>query len=204
MAKTIVPSGYYYPNRIARIFVQSIAESVGEDQFGKRLNEAGLPQYMQNPPPDNMKREFDFADFTAIHALLDVSEAANTGRNSYWKGLKLFSGMAGFGAMSIGFQALPYRLKIKTGLTAMATIFSTLSDQLTEIVDHGEHLDYVIHRCPVCWMRHDDRPICGLVAAMLDEGLFWLTEEHFKIVETSCHATGGSTCTFEITLPPQS
>jgi hypothetical protein len=53
---------YFYPNRWPRIILMSTEEIVGEKGVAALLNLAGLPEYIQNYPDDNMKKEFPFED----------------------------------------------------------------------------------------------------------------------------------------------
>ena len=56
-------SGYYYPNKMARIYLTSIEEMIGPEAMRAVLSLAQMPALVGNYPPDNMSREFDFADF---------------------------------------------------------------------------------------------------------------------------------------------
>lgn len=110
--------------------------------------------------------------------------------------------LSGFGAVALGFQALPLNAKVKMGLLAMVTIFSTLSDQLTDLEEHDDHYAYIVRRCPVCMGRHSDAPLCEMAGAMLDEGLRWLTQMRYSVIETRCHAAGDDECRFVIAKTP--
>ena len=55
-------SGYYYPNKFARITLDAMQEVMGENGLKAILNLAGLPNLIGNFPPDNLEKEFDFAD----------------------------------------------------------------------------------------------------------------------------------------------
>ena len=96
---------------------------------------------------------------------------------------------------------MPLNVKMKVGLLSMATIFTTLSDQHSDVEEHEDHFAYVIHRCPICWGRHSAAPLCEMAGALLEEGLYWSTHLHFDVVETRCCAAGDPTCTFEIQKP---
>ena len=63
--RNLVPkSGYYYPNKIGRIYLQAMEEVMGRNGLNALLNLTGLRQYIQDFPPDNLEREFDFTTFT--------------------------------------------------------------------------------------------------------------------------------------------
>ena len=57
----IEPSGYYYPNMIARIYISAMEEIMGKNGLNAILNLAGLSHLIDNYPPTNLKKEFDFA-----------------------------------------------------------------------------------------------------------------------------------------------
>ena len=64
---TIPPSGYYYPNKIARIFLQAMEEIMGKNGLNAVLNMAKQPHLIDNYPIDNLEKEFDFAQFSALN-----------------------------------------------------------------------------------------------------------------------------------------
>jgi hypothetical protein len=67
----IPKSGLYYPNKIARIAILALEDVMGKNGLNAILNLANLPQLMDNYPPDNLERGFDFADFSSINAALE-------------------------------------------------------------------------------------------------------------------------------------
>lgn len=211
MSLPIPASGLYYPSKIGHIYLEAIDKLIGVSATHDLLRSIGLRQYIGAYPADNFDRAFDFADFSSITAGLEQVQAqrncqpaltAEAGRLCFDGGMKAFGGLASFGRVSLGFQSLPQALKIKTGLLAMSTVFTTLSDQHTEVKEHADHYDYILHKCPMCWGRHADKPICDGAGAMLVEGLYWVTERRFSVIETSCCAMGDAACTFAIRKMP--
>src|SRR5258706_12400877 len=105
-----------------------------EDVMGKNglnaiLNLAGLQNYIDNYPPDNLERQFDFADFTALNAALEDMYgprggrglALRAGRACFSQGLKNFGPLAGVGALA--FKGLPLGARPKMALPPMAPTF---------------------------------------------------------------------------------
>jgi predicted hydrocarbon binding protein len=85
----------------------------------------------------------------------------------------------------------------------MATAFSTTSDQICYVNEEEDHFVYVIERCPVCWGRHSDSPICHAALGIIQEGLHWGTGgKQFRISEVSCIARGDPSCDFVIPKQP--
>jgi predicted hydrocarbon binding protein len=203
MVAQVPPSGYYYPNKIGRIYIDTLEQILGAQAMPDFLRDCGLERYHDARPPENLNRNFDFADFSMLAAGLEQAQAegrvkagttTQAGRLCYAQGLKAF-GSVTFNHFIVGFQMLPLKLKVKLGLLAMTTIFTTLSDQRTEVVEHEDHYDYIIHTCPMCWGRHADKPICDGAVGLLEEGLYRVTELRFTVTETQCHARGDETCT---------
>ncbi len=205
----IEPSGYYYPNMIARIYLEAMEEIMGKNGLNAILNLAGLSHLIDNYPPANVKKEFDFADFSALMGALEEMYGPRGGR-----GLQLRAGRVGFarggrkmGAMvgvgDLAFKVLPLGAKLKAGLPAMAMVFTQFSDQKSTVEDRGDHYIYIIHRCPVCWGRTADRPICFAAKGLIEEGLHWVSGgKKFRVEEIECIAMGGETCTFAIYKEP--
>ena len=60
----------------------------------------------------------------------------------------------------------------------MATIFTNFSDQVSEVSEHDDHYTYTIKKCPVCFGRKADKPICHAAVGLLQEGLRWVSGGH--------------------------
>lgn len=205
----IEKSGLYYPNRIARIYLEAMEEVMGRNGLVAALRVAGLEEFIDNYPPANLDREFDFADYSALNGALDDiygprggrGLALRAGRASFARGLRDFGALAGVG--SAAFRVLPMAAKLKIGIPAMAKIFSQFSDQYSTVEDAGEEFIYTIHKCPVCWGRSADRTICFAAIGLLQEGLKWVSGGgEFRVEETVCVAAGGERCTFRIEKTP--
>lgn len=88
---SIPKSGLYYPNKIARIYLLAMEEVMGKNGLNAILNMASLQNLIDNPPPDNLEREFDFADYSALNGALEEMYGPRGGR-----GLALRAGRASF------------------------------------------------------------------------------------------------------------
>ncbi|RPJ51514.1 MAG: 4-vinyl reductase [Chloroflexi bacterium] len=205
----IPKSGLYYPNKISRIALKAIEDVMGKNGLNAILNLAGLSHLIDNYPPDNLERQFDFADFSGINGALEEMYgprggrglALRAGRATFAEGLRNFGALAGAG--DLAFKVLPLSAKLHIGVPAMAKIFSTTSDQLSTVVDKGDHFVYTIHKCPVCWGRAVDKPACFMATGLLQEGLKWLSGgREFKVVQFTCHAAGDEVCDFQILKEP--
>src|SRR5258708_17073652 len=123
---------------------------MGKNGFISILNSAGLSNSLDIYPPDNLERQFDFADVTSLNAALEDMYgprggrglALRAGRACFSQGLKNFGALAGVG--DLAFKVLPLGAKLKMGLPAMATIFTNFSDQVSEVQEHDDHYTYTI------------------------------------------------------------
>lgn len=203
-------SGLFYPNKIARIYIEAMEDVMGANGLNAVLNLAGLGKYIGNYPPDNLNKEFDFAEFTALNAGLEEMYgprggrglALRAGRACFSQGLKNFGALAGVGDMA--FKVLPLQAKLKMGIPAMAAIFTQFSDQKSDVEEFDDHYKYYIRdKCPVCFNRTVDKPICHAAVGLLQEGLRWVSGGHeFRVFETDCIAKGDPHCVFVIYKEP--
>jgi predicted hydrocarbon binding protein len=208
----IPKSGYYYANKFALITLKALEDVMGKNGMNAILNLAHLPHLIEKPIPDNLAREFDFADFTAINMALEElygprggrGLALRAGRATFADALKNFGALAGAG--DLAFKVLPLQAKIRIGAMAMAKIFSTVSDQYSTVHERETDFVYTIHRCPQCWSRSGlEKPVCFIGAGLLHEGLKWVSGgSEFRVNESKCMAMGDKVCEYIIQKAPLS
>ena len=205
----IPKSGLYYPNKIARIALLALEEVMGKNGVNAIFNLAGLPNLIDNLPPNNLDREFDFADFSAVQGALEEMYgprggrglALRAGRATFDDALKNFGALAGVGDMA--FKVLPLQAKMRIGLPAMAKIFTQTSDQLSTVEEKDDHFIYTIHRCPVCWGRNTDKPSCFVAVGLIQASLKWVSGgNEFRVNESRCIAVGDPVCEFIVYKEP--
>jgi len=202
-------SGLYYPNKIANIALKALEDVMGKNGVNAILNLANLQFLIDHYPPPNLNREYDFAYFSAIWGALEEMYgprggrglALRAGRATFAEGLRNFGALAGAG--DLAFKVLPLHTKIKIGLPAMARIFTQTSDQHSTVEEKEDHFIYSIHKCPVCYGRHIEKPGCHVATGLLQEGLKWVSGGYeFRVVETKCIAAGNEVCEFVIMKEP--
>jgi predicted hydrocarbon binding protein len=191
-------SGYYYPNKFARLAIEAMEEIMGKNGLNAILNLAEMRQYIDNYPPDNLEKAFDFTDFTALNMALEEMYgprggrglALRAGRAIFAGGLRSFGALAGVG--DLAFKVLPLNAKLKVGVPAMANIFSQFSDQISNVYDEGsDRIIYTMERCALCWGRKTDKPVCYMAQGLLQEGLRWVSGgREFKVDMPTCIAKG--------------
>jgi predicted hydrocarbon binding protein len=201
-------SGFYYPNKMARIYVMSIEASIGPEAMQTVYDLAQVPRE-HYPPPNNFAKAFDFAYYGAIGAALEKMVglrgerglALHAGRASFAGGLAEFGSVIGVSELTL--KAIPVKTKLKIGLTALAETFGKFSDVIAEVSESSDYFIYTIRRCPGCWGRRSDRPICFNAVGVIEEGLRWLSNgKTFRVEEVKCHAAGDEACVFHIQKDP--
>ncbi len=203
-------SGLYYPNKFGLITLKSLEEVMGKNGLNAILNLAGLNNYIDSYPPDNLEKGFDFAELSAIGTGLEEMYgprggrglALRAGRATFSDALKNFGALAG--VADLAFVVLPLHAKLRIGVPAMAKIFSQLSDQLSTVEEKDNEYIYTIHKCPCCWGRHNaDKPVCFIATGLLQEGLKWVSGgNEFRVNEFKCVALGDDVCEFVIQKEP--
>ena len=203
-------SGLYYPNKFGLIIIKSLEEVMGKNGLNAILNLAGLNQYIDSNPPDNLEKGFDFSDLSAIGIALEEMYgprggrglALRAGRATFSDALKNFGALAG--VADLAFVVLPLHAKLRIGVPAVAKIFSQLSDQLSTVEEKDNEFIYTIHKCPVCWGRHGaDKPVCYIATGLLQEALKWVSGgNEFRVNESKCVAVGDDVCEFVIQKEP--
>ena len=210
MANTPEPSGYLYPNRFGLILFDALEEIMGRNGLNAILNMAGLSQFIDNPPPDEMDKGFDFAYISALNKALEEMYGPRGGRGLQLRlGRVLFAqGLSNFGALvgasDLAFKVLPLQAKLKAGLPAVAKVFDSLSDQTSYVKDPGgDSFHYIIDRCSMCWGRTVDRPGGFIAAGIIEEALRWLSGGRtFRVDQLTCMGMGHENCTFAVYKEP--
>jgi predicted hydrocarbon binding protein len=208
----IPKSGWNYANKFTRIALHAYEEVMGKNGLNAILNLAGLSNLIDNYPPDNLEREFDFADFTAIHVALEEMYgprggrglALRAGRATFNDAFRSFGALAGVG--DLAFKVLPLQAKMRIGLPAAAKIFSQITDQYSTVEESEGEFIWKIHRCPICWGRKGaDKPVCYISTGLLQAMLTWVSGGlEFRVNESKCCAVGDELCEFVIQKEPLS
>jgi predicted hydrocarbon binding protein len=205
-------SGFYYPNKLGLIALRSLEEVMGRNGLRTILNLAGLSRYVDSYPPDNLNKEVDFAEISAIGQALETMYGPRGGRGLALKaGRATFPGtLSQFGALvgvaDLASSVLPLHAKLRIGLGAFAQIFARLTDQRTGVVERGGDFVWTIYQCPYCWGRREEQqPVCYTATGLLQESLRWLSGvREFRVQETACIAMGDEACAFLIHQEPMS
>jgi predicted hydrocarbon binding protein len=204
-----MPSDYYYPNKIGRIILQGTEEILGRSGIQAVLSQAQLHHFVDNYPPNNLDLNFKFDELGKMQVTLEEMYGSRGGR-----GLALRSGRASFkyglrefgellGITELTFRLLPITQKLRAGVHLFAEALNKFSDQQVRVDETEERFLWHIDRCPVCWGRRADHPVCDLAVGILQESLLWASGgRHFIVEEKLCIAKGDPTCTIIIEKQP--
>jgi len=179
MAKPL--SGFYYPNKMGRLYLTALEEVLGKNGINTVLRLADLAQFIDHYPPDNLDKQFDFAYIAALNDAIETIYGVRGGRGLEQRvGRKLFSeGLRNFGALSgagdLAFKVLPLSAKLKIGVPAIARVFNAVTDQISNVYEYEDHFIYTLERCSMCWERSTDQPGCHTAVSIIHEARKWLT-----------------------------
>jgi hypothetical protein len=206
----IQKSGLYYPSKFGLLIIKALEDVMGKNGINAILNLGGLGKYAEKLPAESLEKSFDFAEVSAINISLEEMYgprggrglALRAGRATFADGLRSFGALAGVG--DLAFKGLPLQTKLHIGLPAFAKIFSQVSDQYSTVEERENEFVWTIHKCPVCWGRHDlDKPVCFIAVGLLQESLKWVSGgNEFRVNESKCHAQGDEVCEFIIQKEP--
>jgi predicted hydrocarbon binding protein len=201
---------YFWPNKMGRMYLLALEDVMGKNGVRALLNEASLQFRMHNLPPDNLDLGWSFEESSAINqALIEMHGssgakglATRAGRAWFHHVLKDLSAVLGIG--DVAFRLLPSAMKIKLGLGALAETFGRTSDQVVRVEEEEGRLFYHIERCPTCWHRTAEEPICYTDLGLLEEFLLKVARgKGYRVKESYCIAKGDPACTFVIDRYPQ-
>lgn len=191
------PSGYNYPNKMGLLYLTALEEVMGKNGINAMLHLAEMDHFIDNYPPDNLDKQFDFIYIAGLHEVLEFMYGARGGRGLEQRaGRVLFSGgLRNFGALTgagdLAFKVLPLTTKLKIGLPAIAKVFNALTDQVSNVIEHEDHYIYTLERCSMCWQRKSDKPVCHTAVGIIQEALKWVSGGlEFKIEMQSCISCG--------------
>lgn len=188
----------YYPNRWPRIILESTEEIVGKKGVNALLNLAGLQVYIDNYPPDNMKKEFPFEHLGKLQqAYWDMygprgarAFAIRAGKQTLNDGIERFGKVAQAARAAMMIGSVDRRMSI--GLEFFAKFFNTVSDQKVAVEEDEKGWYWKIFTCPMCTGRTSDEPVCHMAVGVLQGAIenFVDKKARYNISPTHCQAMG--------------
>lgn len=197
---------YHYPQKMGRVILLGMEEVIGKGGMDAILSLAALNDL--HPSAIN-ERTFSFETVSKIHLVLEQlygprggrGLALRSGRACFKYGIKEYGSMLGLTEMA--FRLLPLPTKLHTGARSFADLFNKHTDQRVRLEETDAQILWHIERCPLCWEREAEEPVCHLAVGLLQEALYWLSGgKVFSVEETACHARGDACCTITIQKTP--
>jgi predicted hydrocarbon binding protein len=199
---------YYYPNRMGRIILLAMEEVMGRNGVNAVLKLGSLAHLMEYPT-DTPELTFPFQTVSHITDTLEHAYGPHGGRGLALRiGRACFSyGMRQYGAQlgltEMAFRLLPLPMKVSAGAKVFAELFNNYTDQRVRVEEEDGKLLWHIERCPVCWERASQEPVCHLAVGLLHEALYWVSGgKVFDVEEQTCIAMGDAACTIVIDQTP--
>jgi predicted hydrocarbon binding protein len=202
---------FFYPQKMGKVMLLGLEEVIGKSGVASILDLGGLAHLSQNLPPATADKTFGFEAVSQIHQSLEQQFgprggrglALRAGRACFKYGLKEYGSLMGITEMA--FRLLPLQTKLRVGAKSFADLFNKHTDQKVRLEETDEKIFWHIERCPLCWGRTANEPVCHLALGLLQEGLYWISGgKVFNVEETACIAQGATVCTIEIDKTPLS
>lgn len=200
---------YHYPQKMGRIILLGVEEVIGKAGLDAVLRLGTLEEAVRTSQTSSNDRTFSFETVSQIHQSLEIAYgpkggrglALRAGRECFKYGLKEYGSLLGLTEMA--FRLLPLPAKLRVGANSFAGLFNHQTDQVVRIEETDSTIYWHIERCPLCWERTSEDPVCHLAMGLLQEGLYWLSGGRiFNVEETACRARGDERCTFAIEKTP--
>lgn len=209
MRNLVPPSGYFFSNRLGRVLLESLEETIGRNGLNALLNLTEAGRFIEEPPANDLTLAFDIANVSNLYQALEMiygprgarGLALRSGRAMYDRIVDAFDIPTGFN--DLAFRLLPVQTRLKIGVPALARVLTQHTDQTHRATDRGTYFDYAIERCAVCWGQQVKAPICHLNVGLLQEALCVFGRgQEFRVIQTECRAAGAAACVFRIEKEP--
>jgi hypothetical protein len=205
VSESLTNQAYHFPNRISRILLMAMYETLGKNGASAVLNTARLQHLIDNFPLPNFEPGLTFEEagrlFQALEGIYGVRGgrrlSQQIGHICFKYGMDGLGGVAGVADFALRF--LPISLRVHLGLEVLAEILNRYADQQIVLGEDAQYYFFVMERSGLCWNRHTESPACALMVGLLEESLYWVTRgQHFWVEETTCLACGDPVCTMQI------
>ena len=172
---------FFYPPKMGKIMLLGMEEVMGISRVDAILRlsppENPLQDFLQVSPDHS----FSFKSVSLLQSVLEQEYgphggrglALRIGRACFKYGLKEYGSMLGLTEMAFRLLSLPVKLHI--GAKAFADLFNKHTDQIVRVEENDNKIFWHIERCPLCWERKAEEPICHLAVGLLQESLYWLS-----------------------------
>jgi predicted hydrocarbon binding protein len=190
------------PDKLVRSYLITLEDLLGKHGVNTILNLSGLPEWIDNYPSGDVQRAVSYEDFSRIQASLEDIYGERTGQNLSRRASHASFVDAGANLLALEEMDLSTRdhvEKIKLALNAFTDLFQTMASGDVKWTGTDSEIEIHFQTCPNCVNRDSNEAICQTCVGWI-EGLFELigAGEAIEIVESSCLASGGNSCSFLI------
>jgi predicted hydrocarbon binding protein len=202
-------TGYFYPKSMGRIILLAMEEVLGREGLNSILRIGSLTSYIDRYPTASSDKTFPFNSVSKLCESLEINygpqggrgTALRVGRACFQYGMREYGRALGFTEMA--YRLLPFPTRLRTGANSFAGLFNKYTDQRVQVEEKEGKLYWSIERCPLCWQRTANEPVCHLAVGLIQESLYWLSSgKIFDVEEIACIARGDPACTILIDPTP--
>lgn len=196
---------FFYPQKMGKVILLGLEEVIGKSGVASVLGLAGQNDFL------TLEKKVSFESISLLGQTLEQAYgprggrglALRTGRACFKYGIKEYGSLMGITEMA--FRLLPLPTKLRVGAKSFADLFNKHTDQVVRIEENEQKFFWHIERCPLCWGRTVDEPVCHLAVGLLQEALYWLSGgKVFNVEQISCIACGDASCTIVFDKVPLS
>lgn len=194
-------------NALMRQALVAVEEVMGRNGLNTVLRSAGLAQYVDNLPPDDLNPAVNSSDYAALNQAIEDfygrggrAILRRIGQASFRYGVREQSALLGLAGAAL--KLLPRKQQIRFILNAIGNALKKTNPQVqAEVEEAGDTFAYVARTCSVCYGRQSDKAICYLYVGTIGEAVQWATGQPYQIKETHCLGKGDPYCRFEVIEP---
>jgi hypothetical protein len=209
--ESIPQSNLYFTNKVALLYFLAIEEVIGKKGINATLNLGHLSHLIDNYPPDNGEKVFDFANLSNFTKALEDIYGSKGGRLLNARAGKIYfnSALSAFGEQagltSPEFVKLSPLERLRIGLPLITKASNMMSDQNVTTEERENDFTYTYNACPACWGRSgEEKPMCYMQYGFLQGCVeFLMKSSEFYLQEEKCHAVGDPYCQFVIKKPTE-
>lgn len=183
---------------------------MGKNGLRAMLNAAGLQDYIDTPPPNNMSQDIRYSDYAGLQQAIEDfygprgarAVLSQIGRVTFRYTLEQQPAILGLAGLAL--KMLPEHTKVRMVLKRMQSA-STEQVNIPATIEEDEDTWYfVASHCPCTFRdRTATNQACYTTVGTIQEALRWATGKHYLIREIECLNLGDSACKYRIDKSPQ-
>jgi bacteriochlorophyll 4-vinyl reductase len=191
-------------NTLMRQALTAIEEVMGKNGLNTVLRIAGLEQYIDNLPPDDLNPSVKSSDYARLNEEIESFYGRGgrgilhrIGKASFQYAVREQSALLGLAGVAL--KLLPQKQRVRFILNSLVNVLKKTNPQVrVEVEEADGKLAMVACTCSVCYGRRSDKPICHLYVGSIGEAVQWATGHPYQVRETQCIAKGDPCCRFEV------